>query len=342
MADGEKRVYFLRRADGTGPIKIGCSEFPQARADQISCDLKTEIEIMASVPGDFIAERNAHLKFAHLLVRHPKYVRNGRHIGNTSEWFSPAPELLEFINAAKATGVLPLSDTECRERVMAQRYLGGETLQQIAVDFAITRERVRQILRKTGVPSLGFRPEHHRPAHELTFAEKRAVALYDGGVPPKQIYERTGVQPHVLTKALQRLGVAKKPKGHWLTKPNDAQLTAQVCSLYEQGLSAPEILSAIPELRFPTTVYRYLEKGGVPARNANNRSRFEDQASAIIEAYRAGATQAQIADHFGASTPAIAKLLHRHGASLTPAERERRRIAKVIEANKRRARKAAA
>src|ERR1035437_7120141 len=53
--------------------------------------------------------------------------------------------------AAEATGE--------RRRVVSQMYLGGQTMQQVADHFNLSRERVRQILRKAGTKS---RPQGSR------------------------------------------------------------------------------------------------------------------------------------------------------------------------------------
>lgn len=158
-----KRVYFLRRIDGIGPIKIGCSDWPAARAKQIGIDLKARFVILAEAPGGNTAERNVHLKFASLRVTPEDLPQRNYSCGCPTEWFEPSPKLLSFIAKVQRTGKLPLSPSDCREKVMARRYRAGETLQQIGDRFGITRERVRQILRAHGVPSLGYRPKPPSP-----------------------------------------------------------------------------------------------------------------------------------------------------------------------------------
>lgn len=44
-----------------------------------------------------------------------------------------------------------------RANEFRRRYLAGDTLDAISRDFGVSRERVRQVLRKIGVPSLGWR-----------------------------------------------------------------------------------------------------------------------------------------------------------------------------------------
>lgn len=129
-----KRVYFLRRTDGTGPIKIGCSWSPKARIKQLCSDYRAPLVVLADAPGDFTVERNVLLKFAQHRVEHP----NARGQAQC-EWFAPVPELLAFIAMVQRTGIIPLVTSDCREKLMRDRYLGGETLETIGQAFGITR-----------------------------------------------------------------------------------------------------------------------------------------------------------------------------------------------------------
>lgn len=80
----EGYVYFIQSIDG-GPIKIGYSRNPQARAKGLQGAM--ELRVLAQMSGGYKLEADMHNKFADLRV-------NG-------EWFSPAPELLVFIERIK-------------------------------------------------------------------------------------------------------------------------------------------------------------------------------------------------------------------------------------------------
>lgn len=170
-------------------------------------------------------------------------------------------------------------DTE-RADDMRSRYLAGETLQQIGNSYGLTRERVRQILRKTGVASLGFRDEHKTPPSPPSAAQQEAAKLYQEGVRPREIAKRTGIPVSNLAHTLRRCGVGARSKGYWLRRPDDAYLTEQVCAHYSAGLSAPEIVARLPQLKFRETVYRYLKKGGVKPRTSKGRFRNHGAAAA--------------------------------------------------------------
>lgn len=144
-------VYFARVIGTDGPIKIGCSSCPGARCDQLASDVGAPIEVIAEAPGDYLLERNLHLKFAAHRADGPTRP-NRPNVPGSTEWFEAVPGLLRLIDATKTTGKIVLPLEQCRERVIAARYKAGETLQQIGDSLGITRERVRQILNSVGVP----------------------------------------------------------------------------------------------------------------------------------------------------------------------------------------------
>lgn len=89
----DRSVYFLRRADGVGPIKIGCSIFTERRLAEVSQWSPEPLELLARVPGSPADERVLHKQFAAARLHH--------------EWFDPVPALLSFIALAKQEGALP-------------------------------------------------------------------------------------------------------------------------------------------------------------------------------------------------------------------------------------------
>ena len=56
-------VYFARRADGEGPVKIGCSKYPENRLSALMAWAPYPLIIVAMTPGDEDLERRLHLKF---------------------------------------------------------------------------------------------------------------------------------------------------------------------------------------------------------------------------------------------------------------------------------------
>lgn len=85
-----KHVYFARRKDGIGPVKIGVSRIPEYRIYRMSRDL----EVVATVPGVDFLERQFHT-----LLRE-------WHVGH--EWFEASDAVLAVVEQVKS-GAFDLS-----------------------------------------------------------------------------------------------------------------------------------------------------------------------------------------------------------------------------------------
>ena len=59
-----QRIYFMRPVGQVGPIKIGCSRWPDHRLRDISNWSPLPLELIATGPGNFKLERALHDKFA--------------------------------------------------------------------------------------------------------------------------------------------------------------------------------------------------------------------------------------------------------------------------------------
>jgi len=78
-------VYFAQGVDG-GNIKIGCTAVHvEERLEQLQNGSPVILQVIAMTDGGERMERGVHARFAHLRAH--------------GEWFRPAPELLEFIEA---------------------------------------------------------------------------------------------------------------------------------------------------------------------------------------------------------------------------------------------------
>lgn len=84
-------VYFIRAADGTGPVKIGHTNNPHKRLGTIQNMSPVRLCVLKTIRGGQGLEGVLHQKFAHLRL--------------WGEWFDPQPELLAFIKAYSETKV---------------------------------------------------------------------------------------------------------------------------------------------------------------------------------------------------------------------------------------------
>jgi hypothetical protein len=84
-------VYFIKPIGMDGPIKIGFSQNPKHRLEQLMVWSPFPLEIAAAMPGTWHDEQELHKRFASTRLH--------------KEWFSASPELLEYI-ATVPTGMI--------------------------------------------------------------------------------------------------------------------------------------------------------------------------------------------------------------------------------------------
>lgn len=260
-----KRVYFIRRADGQGPIKIGCSDVPDERLYVFAAWHPYKLAVIAAAPGGFNQESALHRYFDASRVH--------------GEWFDPTPELEWIIARVIETGALPKIALDTRTGEIAALYLAGQTLQQIGDRFEITRERARQILRdKAGIPSLGYR-ERHRRTPDST-AETHAdlcVRLSLEGKSNKEIAEQIGDYHWNVRNALIRRGVQSQCKGAPRLEKTIA--AADECAeLYLAGVPTAEIARRLGTHQ--PSVYRLLRIKGVTPQRRPGRPCAQHKAAA--------------------------------------------------------------
>ncbi|HEX2753662.1 MAG TPA: GIY-YIG nuclease family protein [Alphaproteobacteria bacterium] len=85
-------VYFIKPTAYSGPIKIGCSKWPDNRLSDILAWSPIPLEILGSVPGDFSDERYLHRCFADA--------------HSHKEWFHPTPKLKATIQTILLAGTV--------------------------------------------------------------------------------------------------------------------------------------------------------------------------------------------------------------------------------------------
>jgi hypothetical protein len=83
-------VYFVKPVGMEGPIKIGCSTWPEGRILSLATWSPFPLELIGAVPGNYRDEAFLHRCFADLHTHR--------------EWFRTSPALREAIEAAIAAG----------------------------------------------------------------------------------------------------------------------------------------------------------------------------------------------------------------------------------------------
>lgn len=134
-------VYFVRRADGVGPVKIGCSEHPEGRLSTLMTWSPYPLAIVATIPGDEKLERRFHALFA------------DSH--SHREWFLPSQELEAVLTAIRA-GVFDVS-------VLPEGKCVTAKLAKPLSEESLARSRAIRTLKKLDRAGVDI-PEHVRRA----------------------------------------------------------------------------------------------------------------------------------------------------------------------------------
>lgn len=115
-------VYFMRQADGGGPVKIGCSVYPEGRLSAYMAWAPYPLVLAATTPGDEDLERRLHFRFW------------GQH--SHREWFHQSADLDALIADVNA-GVFDGSKLVPGKRPSAI-YRSGESRAASSVSLRLT------------------------------------------------------------------------------------------------------------------------------------------------------------------------------------------------------------
>lgn len=249
-----KYVYFIRAADGTGPIKIGATGNLMRRLYALSLERNQPLVFLAFAEGTHDDENRIQRGFFQYRV--------------DGEWFEPVEPLLEFVRQVIRSGELPAPPSDKRVADMADMYVNGATLREIGEKYGLTRERVRQILRRDNIDSLGWRPET-MGSNAIPHDVRRAIADdYAANPSLKMVAEKHGVSPTCVRKIAVELGVPLRGKGRAAITYERAQKAAL---LYHNGYKTQQIADEIG-CRYQSTVFRYLAIAGVNASRRGKRA----------------------------------------------------------------------
>lgn len=213
-----KRVYFLRPIGQLGPVKIGCSVFPEGRLDSFTIWSPVKLELITSVPGTHADEKALHGMFRE------------HHLHG--EWFGASKELLALIDRCAATGALPelprvikfpkvrheahtakkpapLDRKAWAVRIRAE-YECGDTAAELAARHGICHHTVLRMIRMAGgkVASRG-RPRGPDDADRAADMAKR----YMRGETLKQIGDHYEISRERVRQVLESIGVERRGKG---------------------------------------------------------------------------------------------------------------------------------
>lgn len=309
-------VYFMRRADGVGPVKIGCSKWPEQRLQSMTQWSPEPLEIVASAEGTFGDERRLHRQFAEFRLH--------------AEWFEAAPPVLAAVSRAATLGELPPKPAGDRNvRIMAM-YSGGNTLQQIADEFGVSRQRIEQIVRKEGGAKRGPRRIKRAPVWQKI---EEVKSLASSGCTLAEIADAVGDTYQNVVNAVHANGI-KVRRAKKQVSQRVSQRAFAVAAEYKAGKKTGEIAATFgcqqPE------IYRFLRIAGVKPGRVT-RTVYNLPTAEVIEAYRSGATLSDLAERHGVKADTIKRHLVNAGVALrSHAQNEAIRMARVHAGNARR------
>ena len=158
---------------------------------------------------------------------------------------------------------LRTSRTDARDDQIATMYRSGKTLKATGAAFGLTRERVRQILKKLGIPS--------RRGVPFSRASGDAVArLYERGKTIDEAAAAVGVSAFVARNMLIERGIERRTGASGVYLPGSTRKRqASMARLYEQGKTFREISDA--HQTSTTSVQRALDRLGIARRGRGTR-----------------------------------------------------------------------
>jgi transposase len=159
------------------------------------------------------------------------------------------------------------------------RYRRGDVAAVIADDLGVAIGRVYHWLRAENVP---IRRPGRQKLEELTTARnadaeamiQNVLKMYNNGMSPRQIMEKTGISKNIVDRWLTERGVAKRPRGQQVGVTVSGKLSGEkavdkVIEWYQAG-RAPKVIAEKIGVDIGT-IYSWLRRRGVSLRPRNKK-----------------------------------------------------------------------
>ncbi len=198
---------------------------------------------------------------------------------------------------------------------IATLWAAGETVPGMAARTGISREIVRDRLRRAGALEFLFRNRHR---HVQEVFERRGaglIASYQAGASIAALAARAGIGHQTLANYLVANGVTLRHERLRARQKLEAR-GAEMIAAYEAGAT----LAALGRDAgvTPRTFKTYLAAHGVAIRDPHQRVReiLEARGAELIAAYEAGASVAALAGEAGVCSPTLSTFLEARGVRL--------------------------
>lgn len=113
-------VYFIRRTDGVGPVKIGFAKNPAVRLVAIQGMCPVDLEPLCSCPATRADERDLHRIFSDL-AHHGEWFSHSDRIGRLTRYISTHNKLPKLPNRSLARRAIALRKRGLNYRQIAKK-----------------------------------------------------------------------------------------------------------------------------------------------------------------------------------------------------------------------------
>ncbi len=162
-----------------------------------------------------------------------------------------------------------------RNSEIVRLYRRGITMEAIGERFAISKQRVKQILVKVGEPTVRLTERGGRAKRDpFTETELAIGGCHAEGYWPADIAARLGVTVAEVNLALQRLGLKRHGRGPRFDTPTRRATDAKIVQLYLGGAPTSRIIATVDGVNNYPRIYRALKRVGVKPLRAEAYSRF--------------------------------------------------------------------
>ena len=162
----------------------------------------------------------------------------------------------------RAAGVPPVR-TRVRDDEVVERYLGGESVRQVADAIKVSENYVRRALARNGV-ALRSTPRYWGKRVD----DDEVIGRYMAGATMQQVATEMGLTSSRVRGALIRNGVARRHAHHGNSTGGPPRKIdgERVVALYRQGLTQAAIAAELGCA--PTVVSRRLREAGIPSKTS--------------------------------------------------------------------------
>ena len=275
-----KYIYFLRSANGDGPVKIGSSADPMKRLETLATWSPLPLEIAAFCPCNGFAETTIHRRFDDHRLH--------------GEWFKPVDELLALIASIKEGEITEIRPTRGpKPQNLKPAYIGKKrsAVEQFGAQwdawYAEGRMSIVEMSARCGIKATWI-------------AKHLGIAKYSQRTPPLNPTKAAAARhkaEQMLTAYNSGATLEMIGAEYGITRERVRQLLAIHCPDYKptKAHRAPDVVEKNRAARERQSVRRE----AIAERKNKRRMEYDRRARIVVDLYQKGHKVADIADVVG-------------------------------------------